>query len=280
MKENHNKFKLIALDMDCTLLNKEKKVSKRNKEALMKAMAKGVKIILTTGRIYPSARHYAKQLDIQTPIIACNGSFIKNQSTGEIIYKNPVPDDVNIEFIRLSRERQLYPDVLTYDSIYTEKLVNAAYRYSLYNNDMNDEDKINIVIVDKLEDLAKVKSGEILRITVADENGDGKAIDCIRDSLRKMDNATISKSADKNLEAVNKGVDKGQALKILCESYGIKREDIIAMGDQENDITMIEYAGLGIAMKNAADNVKAKADYITGCHTEDGVAQAIEKFVL
>jgi len=90
----------------------------------------------------------------------------------------------------------------------------------------------------------------------------------------------VSQSLKDNLEVMNKGINKGNAIRILAEIYGINREEIIAIGDNENDISMIEYAGLGIAMGNAVDTLKERADYITGNYDEDGVAQAIEKFVL
>lgn len=276
MKFNHNKYKLIALDMDCTLLNDEKKVSPRNKEALKKAMEKGIKIVLATARVYPSARHYAKQLNFQTPIIACNGSLIKDEATGETLYKVAVPEDVNLRFIQLSREKGLHCQLFTYDSIYSEKLINAAYRYNKYNEYMGEKDKVNILIVDNMEDIAKKE--EIFQMVL--EDNDEKAMSYVRNSMCEMDNATIIQSSSKNLEAVHKGVSKGAALKILSELYGIERESIIAMGDYENDITMIEYAGLGVAMGNASEGLKAKADYITGNHNDDGVAQVIEKFVL
>ena len=91
---------------------------------------------------------------------------------------------------------------------------------------------------------------------------------------------SVSQSMKHNLEVMNKGVTKGNAVRILAQMYGINREEIIAIGDNENDISMIEYAGLGIAMGNAEELLKRAADHVTGDYQEDGVAEAIEKFIL
>lgn len=281
MKSNSNKYKLIALDMDFTLLNEEKMISKRNKEALSKAMEKGIKIVLATARVYVSARHFAKQLNFQTPIIACNGAFIKDESKGKVLYKATVPDDVTLELVRLSHEKGLFPQLFTYDSIYTEKIINVAFRYDEYNKYLSIEDKVNVVVVNKIEDVIKKEKVEILKsIVVNDDDSGEKDIRDIRNSLRDINHATIDQSGPKYLEIVNKEASKGLALEKLSKLYGIERESIIAMGDYENDISMIEFAGLGVAMGNASESLKAKADYITGNYKDDGVAQAIEKFVL
>jgi Cof subfamily protein (haloacid dehalogenase superfamily) len=102
----------------------------------------------------------------------------------------------------------------------------------------------------------------------------------IRDELKEIDDIELASSSRHNIEITRKGVSKGRAVEVLGSYYNIKREEIVAIGDSENDLTMIEYAGLGIAMGNAIDVVKVKADYITDTNNNDGVVKAINKFIV
>lgn len=270
-------YKMVVMDMDNTLLNKEKQVSKRNKEALKKAMEKGVHLVVATGRIYVSARFYAKLLGINTPIIASNGAIIKEERTNNVIYKSVLQDEIAMEMVKLCRKHGLFCHLFSYDTVFTEKIINISSRYMEWNESLEGEDKINIKLVD-LEDAIKEERGKILKAVVVDSD-EGK-LKAIRNEMFNNYGVSVSQSLRNNLEVMNKGVNKGNAIRILCELYGISKEEVIAIGDNENDISMIEYAGMGIAMENAADYIKEKADYITGHYQEDGVAQAIEKFIL
>ncbi len=272
-----NRFKMVVMDMDYTLLNKEKEVSERNKEALRKAEEKGIHLVVATGRIYVSAKFYADLLNIKTPIIASNGAIIKDGKTDEIIFKSVLVDELALEMIHLCKEKGLYCHLFSEDTVYTEKIVNISSRYNEWNKSLEDKDKIKIEVVSRLEDLIKSGIG-LVKAVVVDNNED--AIRDIRNSLNATDIASVSQSLIGNMEVMNKGVSKGNAIKILCNLYDINKEDVIAIGDNENDISMIEYAGMGIAMANASECLKEKADYITGDYLDDGVAQAIEKFVL
>lgn len=275
---NRNKYKMIVTDMDYTLLNREKTVSPRNKKALRNAMNKGVHIAVATGRIYVSAKFYARLLNIITPIIASNGAIIREGHTNKTIFKSVLSPDVAIRMIELCREKGLFCHLFSDNTVFTERIINVSSRYSEWNESLEDEDKINIEVVDKLEEVVKNEKNEIVKAVVVDSNED--SLRYVRNSLNDTGLANISQSLKGNMEVMNKGISKGNAIKILCEIYGIDKSEVIAIGDNENDISMIEYAGLGVAVGNAAESVKEKADYITGDYLDDGVAQVIEKFVL
>ncbi len=275
---NRNKYKMIVTDMDYTLLNREKTVSPRNKKALRNAMNKGVHIAVATGRIYVSAKFYARLLNIITPIIASNGAIIREGHTNKTIFKSVLSPDVAIRMIELCREKGLFCHLFSDNTVFTERIINVSSRYSEWNESLEDEDKINIEVVDKLEEVVKNEKNEIVKAVVVDSNED--SLRYVRNSLNDTGLANISQSLKGNMEVMNKGISKGNAIKILCEIYGIDKSEVIAIGDNENDISMIEYAGLGVAVGNAAESVKEKADYITGDYLDDGVAQVIENFVL
>ncbi len=278
MTLSKNKYKMIVMDMDYTLLNREKQISIRNKKALKKAEEKGILLVVATGRIYVSAKFYAKLLNFNTPIIASNGAIIRDESANKTIFKSILLDEVALKMIKLCREKGLYCHLFSDNTVFTEKIVNISSRYAEWNEALEDEDKIIIKVVDKLEDSVKRNNTKIVKAVVVDNRED--IIMEIRKNMGITNMVSVSQSLKGNLEVMNKGVSKGNAIKILCDLYDIDREEVIAIGDNENDISMIEYAGMGIAVGNAAEALKAKADYITGDYLDDGVAEAIEKFAL
>lgn len=284
MKKDDLKYKMLVTDMDYTLLNKEKKISERNGEAFRKAIEKGVHMVVATGRIYTSARVYAKLLGVSTPIIASNGAIIREavfnnpEDTERTIFRDTLDGKTLKEMIRISHKYGLVSHFFTEDTIYAEKLVNLSLRYTEWNKYLGQEDQVQVKIVDDIEKaLLKEKVG-ILKAVVVDS--DSEKLQGLRKDIYATGLVTVSQSMKDNLEVMKKGVTKGNAVRILADMYKIGREEIIAIGDNENDISMIEYAGLGIAMGNAEEMLKSAADYITGDYMADGVAEAIERFIL
>jgi Cof subfamily protein (haloacid dehalogenase superfamily) len=275
---------MLVTDMDYTLLNKEKKISEKNREAVRKAIEKGVHMVVATGRIYTSARVYAKLLGVGTPIIASNGAIIREAdynssgSTERTIYKDTLSIETVKEMVRLSRKYDIFCHFFTDDTIYAEKLVNVSLRYTEWNKYLGEEDQVKIRIVDDVAEEIVRENVKILKAVVVDS--DSEKIQCLREEILATGIVSVSQSMKDNLEVMNKGVTKGNAVKLLAEMYGVKREEIIAIGDNENDISMIEYAGMGIAMGNAEESLKSVANHITGDYQEDGVAEAIERFIL
>ena len=194
------------------------------------------------------------------------------------MFQSILLDEVALEMIRLCKEQGLYCHLYSQDTVYTEKIINISQRYSEWNQKLNGGDRINIEVVSSLEKTVENERGNILKAVVVDK--DNEKLAYIREKMIKTGKVSVSQSLKDNLEVMNKGINKGNAVKILAQIYGIEQDEIIAIGDNENDISMIEYAGLGIAMGNAVDELKEKADYITGTYDEDGVAQALWKFVI
>lgn len=284
MSTNNLKYKMLVTDMDFTLLNKEKKVSVRNREAVKAAIEKGVHMVVATGRIYTSARIYARLLGVRTPIIASNGAIIREaafnnpEDTENTIYKDTLNAETIKKMIELSHKYGFFCHFFTEDTIYAEKLVNVSLRYTEWNKYLGEEDKVKIVIADDIEKALVQDNVKILKGIVVDN--DSEKIQSFRNEIEGTGIVSATQSMNNNLEMMNKGVTKGSAVKILAQMYGIDRKEIIAIGDNENDMSMIEYAGLGIAMGNAEESLKNVADYITGDYQEDGVAEAIERFIL
>jgi Cof subfamily protein (haloacid dehalogenase superfamily) len=272
------KYKMIVTDMDYTLLDKDKNVSERNKNALRNAMDKGIHVIVATGRIYTSALYYAKLLGISTPIIASNGAIIREEHTDNTMYHCLLPEASIKEIIRLSREQGLFCHLFSRDTIYTEKITNVSYRYTEWNKYMEVQDQVKIKLLDRFEDMTEHEKSEIFKAVIVDE--DDNKLQYIREEVLKTGLVTVSQSLKDNIEVMNKEVSKGNAVARLAEIYDVDKSEIITIGDNENDLSMIEYAGLGVAMGNAVQLLKDSADYITTDYMDDGVAHVIEKFIL
>ena len=271
-------YKLVAIDLDGTLLNTEKEVSERNKRAIALAIEKGVKIVICSGRVYTGARLYAKQVGSSDPIIACNGAIISENIYGNVLYSNILQTGDCLKVIDLCHKHDIYFHVYAGDVMMTEKLGFTSLKYFEKNKMLPPEDRVEIEIVKDMADTVKRMEGNVLKIVVVNNNTEllGK----VRNEIAKLPSIDVMSSNYDNFEVMNKGVNKGAALKRLTELLGIPASEMVAIGDNENDISMIKYAGLGIAMDNGEDIAKEASQYVTASNNHDGVAQAIEKFVL
>ncbi|AUS98837.1 haloacid dehalogenase [Clostridium thermosuccinogenes] len=270
-------YKMIAIDLDGTLLNSEKKISSENKRFIKLAMDMGVKVVICSGRVYRGARMYAREIGSKDPVIACNGAVIKCADTGEILFNNPMSADDCAKVIDICRREGIYFHYYVGDTLYAEKMERSALSIWKRNKELPEEDRIDVQIAD---DLIKVlrDSGE-LPLKVIAICDDKERLAKARAEVERIGSVDVTSSGSNNFEVIKKGNNKGRALEILTERLGIKREELIAIGDNENDAPMIRYAGLGIAMGNAETFIKDMADFVTLTNEQNGVAAAIRRFI-
>lgn len=271
-------YKLICLDMDGTLLSDDKEVSDKNKEAIKEAHDRGVKIAICTGRVFASAKYYAHLLGIKAPIIASNGAYIREKDKDEVIYSSTLNAEECKKILDTTKKYDFKVYFNTFDTIISSKPYPKGYTYLEMNNDVPEDMKIRLHVNPNLEEEFIKRNNEILKAICISKDFD--SLKRAKDDVMKLNDFEVVSSLGDNFEIMKKGISKGNAVKVLADFYGISRDEIICMGDGENDLSMIEYAGLGIAMGNAPDYVKEKADYVTDSNDKDGVAKAIEKFVL
>ncbi|SNX54907.1 Cof-type HAD-IIB family hydrolase [Thermoanaerobacterium sp. RBIITD] len=272
-------YKLIAIDMDDTLLTHDKKISEENIKILKKAHNNGIYIAISTGRIYASAYAYSEFLGFKPYIIASNGAIIRDPNNKEI-YESVLDLDALKYLIELGNKYDTYYHFYSDKIVFSPETTNKYQKYGEWNRLYNETLKVEIReiptsvdIVDKLED-------KIVKFVIFDE--DAEKIKEVRNIIDKdkSDRLAITSSYYNNIEIINKDVSKGSALKILGAYLDIERHEMMAIGDSENDLEMVQYAGLGVAVENAIDLLKSNADYITKTNMDDGVAYAIKKFVL
>lgn len=268
------KYKLVAIDMDGTLLNNNNEVSERTRKAIDKAKEKGVHIVISTGRVLKSALYYGKSLNLRAPIIACNGAIIADESDN-IIYKNSIDKNLIKSIIDIAKERNIYYHFYDESRFYSHVKVEEVLKFY---NEGNKENSIDIKVFENIEEIIEDKDLNVYKFIFIDENKDN--LQNLRRELGNIDNIGISSSWANNIEAMGCNVSKGEAVKELCTKLNIKPEEVIAIGDSENDLPMLRFAGLGVAMGNGNQIIKKEADYITDTNQEDGVAKVIEKFIL
>lgn len=274
------KYKLVCIDMDGTLLGKKHHISQENIDALRKAHEMGVIIAICTGRLFYSAMQYSSVLNICGPIIASNGTYIRQRGSEEVIHKNPLStEEVSIIYNVLEKNNINFYYVNTFDTAMSKHEFPKDHAYVIANEKFKFEKKINLVVDEDILRHVKEHNGNVLKV-IAIEKEDHEKLIKVKEELRSLDMFEVVSSGEDNVEIMKKGSSKGEAVKILAQKLNIKREEIICIGDNENDISMIKFAGLGIAVANGIDELKRQANYVTDTNMNSGVAKAIHKFIL
>ncbi|WP_098415617.1 Cof-type HAD-IIB family hydrolase [Vibrio sp. ES.051] len=266
-------YKLIALDMDGTLLNSDKAISEENKQAIAKARQAGVTVVLASGRPLEGMQDKLDELDIRSDkdfVLYYNGSMVKNVGTNAIIHQQIIDGKAAKLIARKAKELGAY--VHAFSQV-----------HGLITNESNPytdiEAKINGLTVTEMNfEFLEDDHPIIKAMMVAEPSKLKEVIAALPQELREE--FTVVQSAAFFLEFLNPLSNKGIGVSAIAEHLGIKAEEVICMGDAENDHHMLQFAGLGIAMENAMDETKKIADYITASNDDHGVAKAIEKFIL
>lgn len=265
-------YKMIVLDLDDTLLRDDHTISERTKQVLMQAQENGVKVVLASGRPTFAMVHIAEELSLHqygSYILSFNGGKITNFRTKEDVFVSTLSKEVSHRLYDLSRRENVYIHTYIQDEIITADDNEYSRKESMITG-------LPIKIVEDFKDAVTVPVIKLLMV----ENPE--KLQVVEAKLQKEfeDEFSIMRSKPYFLEFTEKGVTKGTSLQALIDQLGITREEVIAIGDSYNDVSMIEFAGLGVAMGNAPDDIKELADYVTDTNMNDGVAKVVENFVL
>lgn len=264
------KRKLIAIDLDGTLLTKEKRITEGNKAAIRKAMDAGVFVCIATGRAWPGARAFADEVKPNCAVITSNGAMIVDPGTGDILFERCLSKKDAAAVFALGRERDITQIVWCENRLYASKINELSDDYSRRFG------KIPAVKIDSLEELGEADVLKILWYIPG-----GKADDVrLTVPTERLGQVTIVTSDPNFLEFFSGLVSKAEAVRIIAERCGIRTDEAAAIGDACNDLPMLRETGFGIAMGNAAEEVKKSVDAITDDNEHDGVAKAIEEYVL
>lgn len=268
------KYKLLVLDVDGTLLNDAKEISKRTLAALLKVQQMGVRIVLASGRPTYGLMPLAKSLELGNYggyILSYNGCQIISAANGEVLF-----------------ERRINPEMLPYLEKKANKNDFAIFTYHENTIITNDPENEHILQEAQLNNLQVIREDNFsIGIDFAPckcmlVSDDETSLVGLEDHWKRSLNGALEifRSEPYFLEVVPCGIDKANTLGVLMEILEVQREEVVAFGDGVCDVTMLQLAGLGIAMGHSLDSVKACADYVTVSNEEDGVAQAVEKLIL
>lgn len=273
-----NNIKIIALDMDDTLLNSEKHLSSHNKEALQKASELGIQIVPATGRLYNAIPDEVRELDFINYAIVVNGASIYDVKKQQYISETAISIEKACEIMAYAETLPLIFD--TY--IDGQGFMNQ----SMYETAKEWVPEPFLTLVKKFrKPVPEIKQfikefGRPIQKIQLFINQQDKVKEIYDDMKSRFPETDVTSSMENNIEICDKNATKGIALLKLADLLGIDHKDTMAFGDGGNDVSMIKMAGFGVAMDNATDNVKQVAKYITLNCNEDGVADAIEKFIL
>ncbi|WP_303861287.1 Cof-type HAD-IIB family hydrolase [Alkalibaculum bacchi] len=264
-------YQLISTDMDGTLLDSDKLIPKENIEALHILQDKGIKIMFSTGRPIQSAMTYAASINIDASFGASNGAAISYEDYLEtilldkeqIIKTAKICDELNFEYIIYTENMGYYTSLDIYSEYHRDNnLVRANAVPKIVFNTIQD-------IMD-LDDMNKIIKADFF-------DPKSRIMDIYPQFPIDLNKSNVILQDESIIEIINKKASKGKAVKKVAEYYKIPREKIIAIGDGGNDVSMLEYAGCGIAMGNAGDIVKSKADMVTDANDNLGFVKALEK---
>lgn len=277
-KMGENRIKLVAADMDGTLLNRERKITKYTQNVIKKAMAQGVYFVPATGRAVNALPPELKEMEGIRYGIFSNGATIYDLKEEKVIYKNHFEMDRVLELMDFLKQFDLMESISLNGQSYANKKEMENIDY--YELDSNTKAIVqgSRVLVDDLEMFVKEQSTTVEKTTLLFKTMEERRR--AADALSKIEDIQFSSSLPKNLEISKKGCNKGDGLFHLAKILNIQKEEIMSCGDADNDRELLESAGLAVVMENGLDSMKAIADYITVSNQENGVAKAMEKFVL
>ncbi len=263
-----HKVKLVAVDLDDTLLSKDLEVTDRVKAAVAAVRAAGIYFTVATGRMYQSAARIARSLDVDIPLITYQGALVKSSLSGEVLVDKPLPLVYARQVIARVHQYGYHLNGYLDDRLLMEHNSEEGCHYAAIAG-------VEVEMVGNLLEYLDRDPTKV--IAIAEE----PLIDRLKDELTPLyaGKIAISKSKPYFLEFAHREATKGQALAFLASYLGIKRDEIMAVGDGYNDLDMLNYAGLGVVVANAREEIKGYADYVTTAPYGDGVVEALEKFV-
>lgn len=287
-------YKLIAIDLDGTLLNSYGEVSQENRKAIKYAIDKGVKVVLASGRDPQTMKRISLELGIDDYLIAGNGASVYDIKSEKNIYEKFIKKEKALKIIKMCKENSIFFSLYTDKGIITESL---NYNVKVFNSENKNrplEKQTNIELVQDVYEYTKNNKMNILKIIICDNSKIifNNIIQKLKriNGIEVLDIEHMSKKSIKigteeieieyyYTEISSKNVDKWEAIDFLINEFNINRREVICIGDNLNDKKMVENAGIGISMKNSALASMKIGDFITEDNNSNGVEKAIYKYI-
>ena len=260
-------IKLVATDIDGPIFIPEKEFTKEVKDCISKLNASGIKVVLVTGRMNAAASKIAKDLGLNTPVISYQGGLVVEN--GKVLYERYLTKEQTERILEWSKSENIHINLYNDDILYSEK---DCYEIQRYCNNLHTEHTVK-----KFSEIKKDKINKLLAIDYSDPE---RITRYEKELQEKFPDLYIVKSTPYFLEFSNPEASKKCAVEFLQRYWGLKKEEILTIGDQNNDIALLQAGGIKVAMGNATEELKEIADYITESVYDDGFVKAMERFCL
>ena len=262
---------MLVLDMDDTLLTDDHRISDKNKAALRKAQDAGIHVVLASGRPTPAMTTYAAELNLahyDSYILAYNGAVIMRMRDESILFEQSLTKEEIHRLYDFSVAHKVH--IITYINGKIVSETDSPY--------IDIEKKITGMPFEKVADFKAAVNGSAIKCILLEEPEYLKGVEAIL--KKEMPDKSVATSKPYFLEVTHHGIDKAESLKRLAAKLNIRQEEIIAVGNAGNDLSMVEYAGLGVWVDNVNPELRDKADAIVASNNNDGVAEVVERFIL
>lgn len=290
-------YKIVAIDLDGTLLNSFGEITPNTKAVLKKAIEKGVQVVLASGRPVSAIENIANEIGAEEYLISGNGALVYDIKEKKIVYDKFLSKEQVLEIVDICEENSIYCNVYTEQEVIAKSLNYNVLFYHKENAKKPEGKRTNINIVSNLRKYIEELSADskFLKVTVCDPNrlifnGIIRKLRNI-DTIDVLDVSHMSRKTIKDgtddvqieyfyTEITNNNVNKWSAIEYLLEKENVKPEEVMAIGDNVNDKEMIQNAGLGVVMGNSSPQMKEMADIVVSDNNSDGIVEAVEKFIL
>ena len=264
-------YRLVAMDLDETLLNEDLQISERNYRAIQAARDHGIIVTIATGRMYRSCLPYARQLKLDVPFITYHGALVRSVEGAEPLFYYPLDYVMARDIVATAEKLNYHVNLYLDEQVYVREENQFSRLYQSIT-------AVDVHPVGNLSSYLEKACKNPAKLTMINYEDQQEEMDkYLQENYHGKIN--ITKSHSYFMELTHLRATKGQALKTLADCWEIEPSEVVAIGDSYNDLDMIQYAGLGVAMSNARQELRENADMITASYNEDGVAEVLENLI-
>ena len=288
-------YKLVAIDLDGTMLNSYGEVTQKTKEVIKEVQKKGVEVIIASGRPIDSIKTISKEIECNHYFISGNGAILYDIKNNQILYENILKKSKVLDIIKVCEENSIFYNIYTEKEILAKSLKFNVLYYNKENLNKDEANKTHIHIIEDIYDYIAEREEKIIKISICDNNQ--TIFNSILKKIKEISDIEVLEVSHMSRKIIRQGteeipieyfyteisaknVDKWEAIQELARKLDIKKEEIIAIGDNINDKKMIENAGMGVVMGGSTQEVVKVANFVTDNNDNDGVANALKKLIL